>query len=136
MTYDRYSGDPKLYLTLAGWEIDYRGGQPVMETGLENFIIMSLFTRPGWCGNALLPPASQIGSDFLDACNQPVTLSALTDIADAAERALKSPYFPSISVDVQNPQSDRLSITITVASGVITLDRRGMAWIAQAGRTA
>jgi hypothetical protein len=132
MTYDPYSGDPRLTLSPAGADLTYRDGQPVMDAGLENYVLISLFTRPGWCGNLLLPPASRIGSDFEDACARSITLSALADIANAVERALRSAYFPDIKVTVTNPRSNWLSIIITLGSGgVITLDRRGLLWEAQ-----
>ena len=137
MTPDRFSGDPRLLLTPNGADLDYEGGQPIMDQGLENQALIALFTRPGWCGNLFLADASKIGSDFLDACSAPLTLSSLTDIVNAAERALASPLFGSVTVAVANPQSWDLAITITLGPGrALTLNRIGMLWSAQAANPA
>jgi hypothetical protein len=129
---DRYSGDPRLTLSPAGADLTYRDGQPVMDAGLENYVLISLFTRPGWCGNVLLSPEKRIGSDFEEACAHPITLTSLADIANAAERALRSDYFPSVKVTVTNPRANWLSVVITLGGRTLTLDRRGMLWAMQA----
>jgi len=133
MTPDPFAGDPRLLLTPAGADLQIAGGQPLMDPGLENQVLISLFTGEGWCGNQFLPPLSRIGSDFELTCRGPITLTRLADIANAAERALKSDYFPELAVDVKNPTSDHLVITITLGSGrVLTLNRKGLKWQAQA----
>jgi hypothetical protein len=128
VTSDRFSGDPRLLLTPAGADLDYEGGQPVMDQGLENQVLVALFTRPGWCGNLFLPTASQIGSDFLDACSAPITLSSLADIQNAAVRALASDLFGEVTVTVTNPTSWDLSVVITISGRTLSLNRRGMLW--------
>ena len=138
---DLYGGDPRLSLSPDGADLTYNGGQPVMDSGLENYVLISLFTRPGWCGNLLLAPAQRIGSDFEEACNLPITLTGLADIANAAERALKGPLFPAVTVTVTNPRTNWLSIVITLGGRTVTLDRQGLLWQSQAddpahGRTA
>lgn len=138
---DPYGGDPRLTLSPEGADLTYVDGQPVMDAGLENYVLISLFTRPGWCGNLLLSPAQRIGSDFEEACAKPITLTGLADIANAAERALKSDYFTSVKVTITNPQANWLSLVITLGGRTVTLDRRGLLWQAQAddpahGRTA
>jgi len=137
MIIDRFSGDPRLTLTPAGADLDFRGGQPIMDAGLENQILISLFTGEGWCGNVFLPPESRIGSDFEATARGTLTLAALADIANAAERALASDYFPDLKVEVRNTVANHLDITITLGPGkVLTLNRKGLKWQAQAsGRT-
>jgi len=134
LTTDRYSGDPRLLLTPNGADHDWEGGQPVMDRGLENQALISLFTRPGWCGNLFLPPGQRIGSDFEETCEGPITLQALAaDIPQSAERALKSPLIPEVTVEVSNPTAWNLAIAISLGSGqTLTLDRRGMLWSNQA----
>ena len=134
MSLDRYSGDPRMLIGVQGADLDYEGGQPIMDQGLENQALLSLFTAEGWCGNLFLPPASRIGSDFEDTCHAPLTLTSLTaDIPNSAQRALKSDLFPDVKVEVTNPSSWDLKITITLGPGkVLTLDRRGMLWASQA----
>jgi len=135
---DRYSGDPRILITAEGADLDYAGGQPTMDQGLENQALLSLFTEPGWCGNVFLPRASRIGSDFQQTCQGAITLQAITaDIPNAAERALASELFPERSVEVRNPQSYDLAIRVTLGPGrALLLDRRGMLWSAQAGNPA
>jgi hypothetical protein len=134
---DRFSGDPRILIGPAGADLDYEGGQPVMDAGLENQALLSLFTRPGWCGNVFLPKAEQIGSDFETTAEAALTLQGLADIQNAAERALKSDLFPELAVAVTNPQSWDVRVVATLGPGVaLTLDRRGMLWSAQAASPA
>ena len=137
MTPDRFSGDPRLILGVNGWTIDYEGGQPVMDAGLENFVIISLFTRPGWCGNAYLSPAEQIGSDFLDTCAQALTLQTLADIENAALRAVASDAFEGTTVSVVNPNGWDLQVTFNFANGEqLKLFRKALLWANQAANPA
>ena len=139
MTADRYSGDPRLIITPNGANLDYEGGQPIMDQGLENQAIISLFTRPGWVGNLLLDPQYQIGSDFeASVLGQGLTLSGLTLIQNAAEIALASPAFPELVVTVTNPVSDRIKLVVTVGPGQASLSflRAGQNWQSQANSPA
>ena len=131
-TPDRFSGDPRILIGSNGADLDYEGGQPIMDAGLENQALISLFTREGWCGNAYLPTAEQIGSDFEEAATRALNLQTLTDIQNAAERALASDLFPQVVVAVSNPVSTNLKVVANFGQGpALTLDRRGMLWAAQ-----
>jgi hypothetical protein len=127
---DSFSGDPRKILSPSGSDIDYEGGQPVMDAGLENQVMISLFTRPGWCGNAYLTGAEQIGSGhFLAACDAALTLQSFADIQNGAELDLKSDLLPNVAISIVNPNSWDLQITIQLANGqAVTLDRRSMLW--------
>lgn len=137
-----FSGD--LYITLSenGSTIIYIGGQPVMDQGLENQAIIALFTTQGWAGNTLLDdPNQQIGSDFVEAANQPITLQSLTDVEQAAVRALESPAFGRVTATATNPESDRIRVEILIEppghdSATIILTRNGLNWQAQADNPA
>lgn len=139
---DIFSGDPYITLGPDGSRLHYIGGQPVMDQGLENLAMISLFTRPGWAGNALVvDPDQQIGSDFVEAANQPITLQSLTDVEQAAVRALDSPAFGRVTVTATNPESDRLLVRILIEppgqdSAIIILTRNGLNWQAQAANPA
>ena len=134
---DIFSGDPRLFLSVNGSRFIFKGGQPVMDRGLENLALISLFTSRGWVGNTLFSDIDQqIGSDFEDAAKQPITLSMLNDVAQAAERALVNPAFGNVIVTVENPNSNRLNVTILIQppgqdSMVLILNRNGDNWIAQ-----
>jgi phage gp46-like protein len=64
MRISRFQGDPALNVTENGADMVFRGGQPVMDAGLHNAVIISLFTKPGWWGNVLIDTGEKIGSDF------------------------------------------------------------------------
>ena len=134
---DIYSGDPRLFLSENGSRLIFRGGQPVMDRGLENLALISLFTGRGWVGNVLFSDIDQqIGSDFEEAAKQPITLTMLNDVAQAAERALDNPAFGNVIVTVENPSSNRLNVTILIEppgqdSRTLILSRNGDNWIAQ-----
>lgn len=134
---DPFQGDPKLHLTPSGSDVKYVNGQPIMDRGLENWVLMSLLTRQGWCGNALIDdPANQVGSDFEAALEQPITLDALNDIRDAAAKALQNPVFGDVSVEVANPEGWRIEITILIEppgqdARKLLITRNGDNWIAQ-----
>jgi phage gp46-like protein len=56
-----YDGDPRIFMDDGdGSYLLFKGGQPVMDSGLENAVFISLFTTLdppesvlGWCGNYL-----------------------------------------------------------------------------------
>jgi hypothetical protein len=137
-----FSGDPYLTLGVDGSELHYKGGQPVMDQGIENQALIALFTSKGWAGNALFEDINQqIGSDFIEAANQPITLQSLVDIEQAALRALESPLFGNITVTVTNPESSIIKVEITIEppgqdSAIIILTRNGLNWQAQASNPA
>lgn len=129
-----FEGDPRLILSASGSRLQFVGGQPLMDKGVENLALISLFTSPGWAGNLLIK--EDIGSDFENAAKQPITLSALNDIRDAAERALKTAAFGDVTVEVTNPTSDRLDVFIIIDPPAenpqqLQLTRNGQNWIFQ-----
>ena len=133
----RFSGDPKLILTEDGADLVFRGGQPVMDQGLENLALISLFTRRGWVGNFLIDSQDEkIGSDFEVTAKRPITLSTINDVRQTAEEALKNPALGKSEVAVSNPNSDFLNVKILVHppgqdSGNLILTRNGSNWISQ-----
>lgn len=139
---DIFSGDPRLFLGVNGARFIFKGGQPIMDQGLENLAIISLFTSPGWVGNIFFSDINQqIGSDFLDAANQPITLSSLNDIKQAAERALVNPAFGNITVTVSNPNSYRIEVSILIQPPgqdiqQLLLTKHGENWLAQSSNPA
>ena len=59
----RYDGDIQIVHTDDGGAITFSSGQPDMEQGLATAVYISLFTEPGWWGNAVSSPDEQIGSE-------------------------------------------------------------------------
>ena len=135
MSTDRYSGDPRIILTPEGADIDYEGGQPIMDQGLENQSIIQLFTDSDWIGNLLLESRYQVGSKFEASIDgQALTLSGLAATENLATIALTSPAFPELTVTATNPQSDRVKLVVTLGPGQAPLNflRAGANWQAQA----
>lgn len=124
-------GDPKLILTADGSRLQFTGGRPLMDQGLENLAFISLFTRPGWVGNQLIK--SPIGSDFEEAADQPITRQSLNRVRDAAVRALDSPLFGGVIVEVLNPAGHRLNVNVLIrrTGAALQLSREGGAWFYQ-----
>ena len=85
----RTQGDVKIFILPGGIEIVYSGGQPVMDSGLENMVLIYLFTENGWPMNKILPLSQHIGSDFLTETRKPINITQLRKIEIAANEALK-----------------------------------------------
>lgn len=137
MTDINYQGDPRMVLNENGSNLVYRDGQPLMDRGLENLVFIALFTKKGWSGNALFrDPNKKIGSDFVEAHEQPITLSALNEIRDAAEKALAIPVFGVVTVTVINPRSNTILTDIIIQPPGrdiqrLLVSKNGLNWIAQ-----
>lgn len=137
---DRFSGDPKIYLTQDGAEMLFEGGQPVMDSGLENLAGISLFTAPGWWGNSLtLNEDEKIGSDFEETALGPITLQKLADIKQIGESALDNQAFGDVDMTVINPVNWRIDVATVISPpgqdiGQLILTRNGQNWINQANQ--
>jgi hypothetical protein len=130
---DRYSGDPRLVLTEGGATLDYQGGQPVMDRGLENCALLSLFADDDWQGNIFLEKPERIGSDFEKTCRGTITLSRLADAKNSAERALSTTRaFGEVVATVTNPETDHIAAVVKLgAGGSLSLIREKALWTAQ-----
>jgi phage gp46-like protein len=80
-------GDPKLFNAGDGSELVISGGQPVMDTGLENAVYLSLFSAPWW-GNAISEPAEQLTSRFEELNTRTLTNQARLDAGEFVRQAL------------------------------------------------
>jgi phage gp46-like protein len=118
--------DPRIILSADGARLQFSGGQPLLDHGLENLVLISLFSAPGWVGNRFM--VREIGSDFEEACNQPITRQSLERIRNAAERALALTILGKVTVEVSNPNSYRLDVRV----GSVCLTRNNGTWSFQA----
>ena len=134
---DRFQGDPRLVLTENGAKLIYTGGQPIMDQGVENQALIALFTTRGWAGNTLFTnPDQKIGSDFVEASRQAITLTSLNNIRDVALKALQAPIFGDIEVEVTNPTSYQIKTEIEIKPPgedpqTIILLKNGINWVLQ-----
>jgi phage gp46-like protein len=109
-----FQGDPRLFLIENGSKLIFKAGQPIMDKGLENFVLISLFTRLGWFGNSIVRERYQIGSEFEEALNAPITIDSFGRIQIAAEKALNHSSIGKIIVNVNNPINFRLDVRIRI----------------------
>lgn len=136
---DIFSGDPYLTVGPNGSRLHYTGGQPLMDQGIENLAIISLFSEADWAGNTLIKdPDQQLNTGrFLKAARQPITITSLTDVEQGAVADLSNPAFGRVTATATNPVSDRLIVKILIEppgqdSATIILTRNGLNWQAQA----
>jgi phage gp46-like protein len=135
----RFQGDPAVKITANGADMVFMGGQPVMDQGLENAVLISLFTLPGFWGNSILPVAQQIGSEY----QQPRTvidIETIDDINRSAEDALEwmldTGIASSVDVETVNP-TGQITTRIKIAPPGENLQefiftQNGQNWISQA----
>ena len=135
---DNFSGDPRLVLGANGSSLVFKGGQPVMDQGLENLSLISLFTERGWFANIFFQNLDQqIGSDFMDATEGPITITTLNNVRQAADKSLENPAYGNRQIEVLNPNANNLSVEITNQPpgqdvNKLLLARHGLNWLNQA----
>lgn len=133
---DTFQGDPAIQITNDGANIVFKGGQPVMDQGLENQAQIALFSDPSWPGNLLLADSEKIGSDFEEVARNAITISGLALVEKSAESALDSNLFGRVTASAINPESWRKDVTITIEPpgadiDTILLSQNGSNWINQ-----
>jgi phage gp46-like protein len=140
MAYDRTQGDPKIKIDSDGADLMFKGGQPIMDSGLENAVLISLFSGSEWFGNAFASPSSRIESRFYPLTLKAITASRLAELERAVKADLKGLVAQGVmadpSVRASNPTGDRLQIEITISppgteAEVILLSRYGANWAVQ-----
>lgn len=131
-----FQGDPALILGPDGATLEFTGGQPKMDTGLENQVVISLFTAPDWPGNHMLSAENQIGSDFEEEGRKAITLRNLTRLESVAVEAVQASVFGDVTAGVTNPESYRRDVKIGIeppggTAEEILLTTNGQNWINQ-----
>lgn len=134
---NNFQGDPRLVLGVNGSKLVFRGGQPVMDQGIENIILILLFTGPGWVGNDLvLEEEKKIGSRFEEIAAKTITLENLVELENETTRILSIPLFGDVETIVTNPFQDQKLVETTVFppgqdSQTLSLLKNGLNWINQ-----
>jgi phage gp46-like protein len=148
-----YQGDPRLFLGKEGSYLDFVNGQPKMDAGLENTIIIPLGTRrrsksdsKPWVGNlAFSNTAYHLGTDFLEGFDAPITFGMLEDVKQRAEKALQfmidANLASEIIVETVNPNGYRIDLRILIRppnlpESELVLIKNGINWLFQAGQPA
>lgn len=140
MAYDRTQGDPKITMGPDGADLTFKGGQPVMDSGLENAVFISLFSAGSWFGNSYFDESVPIKSRFYELSLKAITVSRLAEL----EQAIKADLAPLVAlgafddpeVTVSNPTGERLNVEIIIrppGSDAVTilLSRYGANWSVQ-----
>ena len=143
MIYNRFQGDPAVSITEDGAKMKFINGQPVMDSGLHNAVLISLFTKKGYWGNALITEESKkIGSDVEVTALEPiVSIQSINNMTDAIDKALSWMTDTKLSqendITVTNPSSNNLRATIKITppgrdSQTLLFLKNGINWIGQA----
>lgn len=139
--YNRFAGDPALKITENGAFLQFIGGQPIMDQGLNNAVLISLFTKPGWWGNTLIPdPNKKVGSEY-QKIRTVIDVATVRDVSEAADEALRwmtdTGLVNNIEIQTVNPAGDQIRTAINfyppgndVQSFLFT--KNGLSWIGQA----
>ncbi|MHA1287294.1 MAG: hypothetical protein ACTSPB_07810 [Candidatus Thorarchaeota archaeon] len=138
---DKYEGDPKIFINENGPNLQINQGQPVMDQGLWNAVIISLFTKPNWAGNVLFTgPYEKIGSVFEYEAQQTISVDMLNKVNNAAQLALKwltdNGSVDLVNTRVRNPAGHNIEVTIElIKDGIAILKmvatKNGVRWIVE-----
>jgi len=138
-------GDLKIFLTSEGASLKFVGGEPVYDSGLENQVIISLFSDEWFANIYFQKPSQNLDSKFEEAHKKPITVSALLDIENAARKDLspmiKDGTASKIEVKTINTENNGIQTGIVIeppGSDLFTLitTKHGLNWIAQANNPA
>jgi phage gp46-like protein len=141
MAFDRFEGDPRIVLGADGSTLSIKGGQPVMDQGLENVPLIDLFTQVGWWGNDLFEEKSQrIGSNFENVARSAATVTGINNVESAGKAALKHMIDEKLAsatlVKARNPSGNRVEVAVLIqppGKDLFTLlaTKHGSNWVAQ-----
>lgn len=136
---DLFDGDPLITIGADGAEMEFKGGQPVMDQGFDNHVNFSLLSHANhWSGDLETLEERKYKGLFLEASRKPVTRQSLIDTDRAAELDVEGDEFGNILAETTNPTSDslRLEMTLTPPTGdlqKLLLERTGQNWVSLIG---
>lgn len=118
--------DYKLAQGKEGWDLVKGEYDLKLEDGLYSAIIVSLFTEPGWWGNAYLErKGDAYGCKLSEACRASLGQATLQRLEDECMRALSWMVQDGIARNVAvsaRKKGDNVSLTITVDNRPIELE--------------
>jgi phage gp46-like protein len=138
-----YQGDLLLSTSGDGLTVTFTGGQPKLDNGLTNSVILSLFHDP-WFMNAVIEDELEhIGSAFTSyLAKNPITVSNLNTARDIALKSLQwlidDNAASEIDVRVRNPNGTIIQVLVMVrppgeTAIAILATKYGLNWKIQLG---
>lgn len=115
----RYSGDPLLSNNGNGITITFKGGQPILDPGIYNAIVLSLFFKP-WFMNAVIEDSLEhIGSEFTSyLVNNTITIGTLNTARNIALKSLSWLISENIASEVdvrlRNPNGSVIQVLVLI----------------------
>jgi phage gp46-like protein len=114
----RFQGDIAIKITSSGAKMKFIDGEPVRDQGLENAAQISLFTKKGWWGNALIKDTNkQIGSNY-EQQRVIINITTLNDIRNDANDALQwmldTQVASKIDIEIENPNLNYINTKIKI----------------------
>lgn len=113
-----FQGDLALTVSVEGLTLTFRGGQPVLDRGLTNAVLQSLFFDPWFVNSIMDDSLYHIGSEFLQALQKPITVSNLSVARTIGLKALQwlidEKAAAEIDVRIQNREGQTLQVLVMI----------------------
>jgi phage gp46-like protein len=132
-----YDGDVRVEHSPDGGLITFVAGQPIMDQGLSTAVYLSLWTAPGWWGNAVAGEYEDMGSDCEALELRPLTNKTRLDYEESARKALAWMVFSkvakSVTVEAVISNINVLSVAIAIEEpdGIISNLKYKINWQGQ-----
>lgn len=114
-----YQGDLLLSCTCEGLTVTFKGGQPILDNGLTNSVILSLFSDEWFANSIIDDPNKHIGSDFISyIVSNPITVANLNTARSIALKSLQwmldEKIASEIDVRLQNPNGSLIQVLVLI----------------------
>jgi len=114
-----YQGDPLLNSNGNGLDIIVLGGQPKLDNGLTNSVILSLFCEPWFMNVIMEEDIEHVGSEFIGFLQtNPITISNLNKARSIALKDLQwmidEKLVSEVDVRLKNPNGTVIQVLILI----------------------
>lgn len=121
-----YQGDLLLSNNGNGLTITFTGGQPKLDNGLTNSVLLSLFHKPWFANNIISDDKEHIGSEFISfIVNNPVTISNLNKARSIGLKSLQwmidNNLASEVDIRLQNPNGSIVQCLVLIKPPADTL---------------
>lgn len=115
----RYSGDPLFSNNGNGITITFKGGQPTLDSGLINSVVLSLFFKPWFMNSVIEDSLEHIGSEFTTyLVNNTITVGTLNTARNIALKSLSWLIAENIASEVdvrlRNPNGSVIQVLVLI----------------------